>query len=258
MTAIHSEEKNKEIYSFVYGDEVIDYSVLRKACKPNQKAKIMLRIYPEGDVIITAPHETSQAQIHETIKQKIKWIWDGLKEYQAQKSHIQPKQYISGEMQFYLGRRYVLKVIQTNEDKSQVKMTRGQIRVLLSANSKYTKQAIKDLVNTWYRQHAERVFKERLTLLYKQFSWVDDRPDFRIINMKKQWGSCSAKGTIIINPHLIKAPKECIDYVLIHELCHIKEYNHSPKFWRLVSSIMPHWKEVKCKLDQMAELYLNA
>ncbi len=75
--------------------------------------------------------------------------------------------------------------------------------------------------------------------------------------MKKQWGSCSTRGSLMLNPHLVKAPKECIDYVILHELCHIAEHNHSDRFWRLLTQVMPHWKEVKAKLDEMAELYLN-
>ena len=74
---------------------------------------------------------------------------------------------------------------------------------------------------------------------------------------QKQWGSDSTRGTLMLNPHLIKAPKECIDYVILHELCHIAEYNHSDRFWRLLASVMANWKEVKTKLDGMAELYLN-
>ena len=75
--------------------------------------------------------------------------------------------------------------------------------------------------------------------------------------MTKQWGSCSTKGNLMLNPHLVKAPKEYIDYVILHELCHIAEHNHSERFWRLLTQVMPNWKEVKAKLDGMAEMYLN-
>jgi hypothetical protein len=75
--------------------------------------------------------------------------------------------------------------------------------------------------------------------------------------MQKQWGSCSPQGHILLNPHLVKAPRECIDYVIIHELCHLKEHNHSPEFYRLLCLQMPDWKQVKAKLDGMAELLLN-
>jgi len=85
-------------------------------------------------------------------------------------------------------------------------------------------------------------------------TWVTGIPSFRIMAMKKQWGSCFSQGNLMLNPHLIKAPKECIDYGVLHELCHIAEHNHSERFWRLLDQVMPDWKEVKARLDEMAEL----
>ena len=70
-------------------------------------------------------------------------------------------------------------------------------------------------------------------------------------------GSCSTQGNLVLNPYLVKAPKECIDYVILHELGHIAEHNHSEHFWRLLSQVMSQWEEVKSQLDAMAELYLN-
>ena len=75
--------------------------------------------------------------------------------------------------------------------------------------------------------------------------------------MKTQWGSCSPSGALTLNPHLIKSPRECIDYVIFHELCHLAEHNHSDRFWRLLTQVMPNWEKVKTQLDGMAELYLS-
>ena len=87
--------------------------------------------------------------------------------------------------------------------------------------------------------------------MLEKASWVEGIPSFRVMQMKTQWGSCSTKGNLMLNPHLVKAPKECIDYVILHELCHIVEHNHSEKFWRLLT------QEVKARLDDKAELYLD-
>lgn len=116
---------------------------------------------------------------------------------------------------------------------------------------------VRALVKNWYKVSAERMFHERLSELQPQAKWVDGILIFRVLSMTQQWGSCSAKGSLMLNLHLIKAPKECIDYVILHELCHIAEHNHSEKFWRLLSSVMPNWQEVKTRLEGMAELYLN-
>ncbi|MNI90038.1 WLM domain protein [compost metagenome] len=75
--------------------------------------------------------------------------------------------------------------------------------------------------------------------------------------MQTQWGSCSPKGRITLNPHLVKTPRECIDYVILHELCHIAEHNHSERFYRLLTQVMPNWEKVKARLDGMAALVLS-
>ena len=118
-------------------------------------------------------------------------------------------------------------------------------------------EVIKKWVMGWYEHRAYIIFHQRLAELLPLANWVNGLPNLTIMPMKRQWGSCSTSGRILLNPHLVKAPKECIDYVLLHELCHIAEHNHSERFWRLLTKVMPDWKVNKAKLDEMAELYLN-
>lgn len=70
--------------------------------------------------------------------------------------------------------------------------------------------------------------------------------------MQTYWGSCSAKGGLTLNANLVKAPRDCVDYVMLHELCHIAEHNHSERFYRLMGQVMPRWRETKARLDGMA------
>ena len=116
---------------------------------------------------------------------------------------------------------------------------------------------MKSLIDKWYKDKFISISRERLEAFICKASWVKNSSSIKLMTMKKQWGSCSNKGNLILNPNLVKVPKECIDYVILHELCHIAEYNHSKRFWRLLTQVMPNWKEVKAKLDVMAELYLN-
>ncbi|EJB8506207.1 M48 family metallopeptidase [Vibrio parahaemolyticus] len=257
MTAVASTEHNKEEYSFVYGDEAVTYEVVRKAHLEGKKRKITIKIHPNCDVIISAPEDADRSDIHEAVMRRAKWIYDALKEFRGHLEYVQPKNYVSGEMQFYLGRRYVLKIVEDAEALPTVKMTRGKLLVTLTRFNNDKTAMVKALVRNWYKVRAERIFDERLSELLPQATWVTGIPSFRVLPMSKQWGSCSAKGNLMLNPHLIKAPKECIDYVILHELCHIAEHNHSDRFWRLLTSVMPNWKEVKSRLDGMAELYLN-
>ena len=86
---------------------------------------------------------------------------------------------------------------------------------------------------------------------------VTERPPLHTLSMQTQWGSCSPNGRITLNPHLVKAPRECIDYVILHELCHIAEHNHSERFYRLMNQVMPKWERTKQRLDCMASQIFN-
>ncbi|MEJ6080166.1 M48 family metallopeptidase [Vibrio sp. 1-Bac 57] len=257
MTSFNASEADKEEYGFVYGDQAVTYQVIRKKLAEGKKRKITIKVHPNCDVMISAPEDALREELHEAVIKRAKWIVDALQAFRVHLEYVQAKNYVSGEMQFYLGRRYVLKVVEDPKSASNVKMTRGKLLVTLK-NFNEDKQALtKTLVKKWYKVHAEHVFHLRVAELLPQATWVKGIPSFRVLAMSKQWGSCSAKGNLMLNPHLIKAPKECIDYVILHELCHIAEHNHSDKFWRLLTSVMPNWKEVKNRLDGMAELYLN-
>lgn len=262
-----------ETGNFYYGEDKIHYEVVRKDTKNksrsdtliNEKSKprkVVIKIHPDQRVVATAPVDASDEIIHDAMMKRARWIWQSLQEFAKQQDHVLPKRYISGETQFYLGRRYVLKVITDSENEPSVKLSRGKLKVFLQQShnkidQKIQAEKVKNMVDKWYQNRAKTVFSARLKALLPKASWVKDVPLYKVLVMQKQWGSCSTKGNLILNTHLVKAPRECIDYVILHELCHIAEYNHSERFWRLLTQVMPNWKEVKARLDGMAELYLN-
>lgn len=247
---------------FHYGNDLIHYDIIRKP-KDNKlilsksARKVVIKVHPDQRVVATVPYDATERSIQEAMLKRSRWIWKNIEEFAKQKDYVLPKRYVSGETQFYLGRRYVLKVLIDSEQVSNVKLSRGKLNVTLRKNCDDRAVKVKPLLNKWYQHKAKAIFNERLNKMLPKTTWVTGTPSFRIMAMKKQWGSCSTKGNLMLNPHLIKASKECIDYVILHELCHIAEHNHSEKFWRLLTQVMPHWKEVKAKLDDMAEMYLN-
>jgi len=246
---------------FAYGNEVIHYDIIRRSAvssntKPKPR-KVVIKVHPDQRVVATVPCDATSEAIQEAMIKRARWIWESITEFSTQHEYVLPRQYVSGETQFYLGRRYVLKVIIDPDQTSNVKLHRGKLTVTFKKDCDDRVVKIKALLDKWYTHRANLIFKERLLAMLPKANWVGDLPSFRIMTMKKQWGSCSTKGSLMLNPHLIKAPKECIDYVILHELCHIAEHNHSDRFWRLLTQVMPNWKEVKAKLDDMAELYLN-
>lgn len=250
-------DQAKEHGVLVYGDQTIHYDVIRKAATSNSARQVQIKVNPDQGVVATAPHDASAKAIQQALLKRARWIWQNLNEFAKQKDYVVARQYVSGETQFYLGKRYPLKVFIEPNQKPSVKLSKGRLNVTLSKTPQDRKSVIKPLIDNWYKQKAKSLFSQRLAALLPKTDWVKQNPSFRVLAMKKQWGSCSVKGNLMLNPHLIKAPKACIDYVILHELCHIAEHNHSENFWRLLSQIMPEYQTTKAKLDAMAELYLN-
>jgi predicted metal-dependent hydrolase len=112
---------------------------------------------------------------------------------------------------------------------------------------------IKVLVEGWYSIRAAEVFQERLMVCSEKAARVGIvAPSPAIRKMASRWGSCSPKGRITLNVELMKAPKECIDYVILHELCHLKERHHGPRYWSLLRRLVPDFEEVRTRLNQLA------
>lgn len=266
--AIHTKQSSaitNEQGVFTYGNHTIHYDVIRKPRlvdnTKQQARKVLIKVHPDQRVVATVPDNASEEAIQEAMQKRARWICNSIDEFAKQKDAVLPKHYISGETQFYLGKRYVLKVLADASQVPNVKLSRGRLNVTLkqvvNEDIEARLKSVKPLIDKWYQNKAKAIFHERLAELLPKTTWVKGIPSFRVLAMKKQWGSCSTKGNLMLNPHLVKAPKDCIDYVILHELCHIAEHNHSEHFWRLLTQVMPNWKEVKAKLDDMAEMYLN-
>ena len=229
-----------------YGDEQI-----RVQCEPGLASarKVLITVHPDGRVIVRAPESATDAEVRTAVKKRLRWIYTQLRQFRDQSEYVTPRNYVSGETHLYLGRQHLLKVFVSPKDKPQVKMLRGRLEVTVREKSP---EQVKALLAHWYKVRAQEVFGRRLHTLLPQLLWISVPPKLRLQSMRTQWGSCSAKGTITLNPLLVKAPRECIDYVIIHECCHLAEHNHSERFYRLVGDVMPDWEEVKERLDALA------
>lgn len=234
-----------------YGDLNISYQVL---FVPGRQRKVSIHVHPNGRVQVDAPPQTSLVDIKQAIIKRSRWLCNHIERINAQRRWVLPREYVSGESHFYLGRQYVLKVRKVKKQQSSVKLQRGQLQI---ATDNIAKDAVKNQLWDWYKDHARSQFDRRLDTLLQNISWAREKPAWKLRAMKKQWGSCSPQGVLSLNPHLVKAPSQCIDYVLLHELCHLKFHNHSPHFYRLLKKQMPEWEAVKGRLDGMAELLLN-
>ena len=176
------------------------------------------------------------------VKKRARWIYEQLRDFRQQLEHVTPRRYVSGESHLYLGKQYLLKVIVAPSSVQGVKLLRGKLEVSVR---KPGPETVKAQLTQWYRTRARELFAKRLDAMLEQALWVVDRPPLRLLNMQTQWGSCSPNGRITLNPHLVKAPRECIDYVCLHELCHLVFMDHSKDFWALVGKFCPDWRGIR-------------
>ncbi len=241
----------KKGLSFRYADEQISFERLQRY---SQATKILIKVLPDCRVQISAPEAASDEAVIAAAKQRARWIYQQLREFRSRLEHVRPRQYISGESHYYLGKQYVLKVIENPVERPSVKLLRGKIEVTVREKST---EKIRALLSEWYKARAKEVFIRRLDAMLEQALWVSDKPPLRVLTMQTQWGSCSPAGRLTLNPHLVKAPRDCIDYVILHELCHLAEHNHSERFYRLMGQVMPEWEKVKGRLDGLANVLIN-
>ncbi len=243
-------KSNSQPMSFCYGEERITFE---RVLRPQATSKVLIKVHPDCRVVVSAPEDATSETVLYAVKQRGRWIYEQLREFRQQLEHVTLRKYISGESHYYLGKQYLLKVHVEPNQVQGVKLLRGKLEVSVRASDA---TRVKNLLIDWYKIRAREVFARRLDVLLEQALWVQERPPIRILTMQTQWGSCSPNGRITLNPHLVKAPRDCIDYVILHELCHIAEHNHSERFYRLLSQVMPNWEKTKERLDGLASRIL--
>ena len=207
--------------------------------KTDRKKSVSIQL--EGELVkVRVPRSLSDERINNLIKKRTPWIKTKLKEY-SQRSSVTPKKYIDGEIFPYLGKNYCLKV-EVGDDLS-IKMKNGYFLTTIPETEAEKSKQVKHLLMGWYQSHAEKHLKEKTNRLSEL---VGASPvSVSIKNYKSRWGSCSSNGVIDYNWRIILAPHYIIDYVVVHELCHLLEHNHSPKYWRIVEKITPNWKNYR-------------
>ncbi|WP_168016154.1 M48 family metallopeptidase [Halomonas salinarum] len=231
---------------FRYGDECI---TIRRLDRSQGINRVLIKVHPDTRVEALAPREASDDEVLDAVRQRARWIYQQLRQFRAQNEYVIPRRYVSGESHYYLGRQHLLKVIETLTERQGVKLLRGRLEVRVRHKRP---DKVRQLLARWYRERAGEVFGRRLDAMLEQALWVSERPPMRVQAMQTRWGSCSPQGRLTLNPHLVKAPRECVDYVILHELCHIAEHNHSERFYRLMGQVMPQWEGIKARLDDMA------
>ncbi len=223
----------------------IDYEIVFS--RKRKRAEIVVR--PDLKVEFRAPRGLSSETIKEMVRRKADWICKKLESFEANRLPDQKKQYVEGETYLYLGREYPLKIMTPDSIKKPFTALKdSELMVIPGKTSEgLSPLLVKKAIWDFYSERAEEEVGSIIKDYSKRLGIAP--PPFKVKYQKRRWGSCSADSVIRINFQLIMAPPEQLEYVVVHELCHIKEKNHSVRFWRLVGKLMPgyeiHRKDLK-------------
>jgi len=232
-----------EILQLPYGDGQIAFRLERR-----ERKTLAISVGPDAEVEVVAPISASLEKVLERVRKRAPWI----KRQQRFFTQFQPRtpgrRYVAGETHLYLGRQYKLKVIPHIQQ--QVKLYRG--RLIVQSTKPKNQELTRTLFEQWYRERAHAKFRERLTLCQQRFPKPEDfEPGGLVImQLRQRWGSMTPGGKLILNRVLIRASVDAIDYVITHELCHMRHNHHGPTFFDLLDRVMPDWEKRKSKLER--------
>lgn len=217
--------------------------------RKRKRAAILVR--PDMRVEFRAPHGLSADTIRGMVEEKARWIFKKLEWFEANRLPDQRKQYCEGEVYFYLGREYPLRITFLSSIKKPLAFFKdSELRIEAPENVSVDQLPflVKEAVWNFYSERAEEEVEKLLKSYSKKLGVVT--PVFKVKHQKRRWGSCSAENVLRINFQLIMAPPRQLEYVVVHELCHIKEKNHSAQFWKLVRKLMPDYEEHRNSLKK--------
>jgi predicted metal-dependent hydrolase len=187
-------------------------------------------------------------EIENRLWKRKRWIVRQRDYFEQFRPRTPPRRYLSGETHLYLGKQYLLKRVEAEQE--GVKLRSGQLWVLSPKGTPLPR--VRELVDAWYRARAQIKLRERFEAMLPKFERVvDGRPELIFRHMKQRWGSHTSTGRIVLNFDLIRAPTTCIDYVIAHELAHVVHFNHSTAFVNLLQRIVPDWRSRKARLEQL-------
>lgn len=214
-----------------------------------RKKTITLQVNRQGRVVIHAPYHTTITEIEKVFQQKASWIEEKLADHRVRAQEApSSKAFVSGETFFYLGEAYPLTVSDRDGSGPPLALTYGQF---VLCKDKVTEA--RELFVRWYKRRAREILTERVPHWSRQLGLVPS--GVRITSAACRYGSCSAKDHLSFTWRIIMAPYTVIDYVIIHELAHIREKNHSRRFWESVERIVPDYRKRRHWLKEHQHLF---
>lgn len=209
--------------------------------------RFSITVHPDCSVTAKAPVNTPTEKITSRLNKRSEWIAEQLAFFEKHQPLLPPRQYVSGETHCYLGRQYRLHI--RKGETPRIRLV-GRFFEMELPDPGDREQA-QGLMLAWQTRHSRQILESRVACFLPKFlSKGAPAPRISYRRMKKRWGSCSPNGTVLLNTELAKAPLHCIDYVVIHELCHLLYPNHDSKFYRLLGQMLPDWEKRKDRLEK--------
>ena len=227
-------------HSIRFGSAEIIFELLYQ-----DRKSLGITVHPDKTVTVKAPLDASFERVLELIRKRAPWILKQQRYFLSFEPLTPPRKFVSGEGHLYLGRQYRLKIM--DAETNRVLAKRGFLEVFTKDRTK-----TRALVLDWYRANAGVKFREIAAPWIERFKKYGVEPAQLVVKqMDKRWGSCTPKGKIILNTELIKSPKGCIEYVIVHELCHLVHHHHNSAFFELQTKEMPDWEKWKERLERV-------
>lgn len=233
---------------------------------PRRKTRIGLAFDPAGVVILDAPLNATDEELKSVVQEHGRWLRYRLARVQEQAACVGTPSYRDGELLQYLGEAYQLVVnegdaeVSRHEKNEQLRLfqdVRGVVGHIRVCTPDTSPERVRKVLNGWYDAQARSLFAASFKR-WQALPWLDGwSGHWRARFMRSQWGSCSVSGRIALNTHLVKVPERLIDYVVLHELCHLEHHDHSRRFYALMSAHMRDWTVRRTELDAYLPLLLH-
>lgn len=210
-----------------------------------------IRIEPPDIIKVKAPMVATEEEISQVVMSKAKWITQKLFEFKDREYRPRKKEYVDGESFMYLGRNYSLKILLNPQAKSiKAKLYQGKFYI-----DTYTKdqEKLRKAMEIWYRQ---KTLEKAMDGINYYQSYFNVKPNsVKVKEQKKRWASCTFNRDLLFNWRCAMAPVDVINYIVVHEMCHMVHFNHSKDFWKLVEKIMSDYKAQKEWLSQKGRFF---
>ncbi len=237
---------------YILGGREIDFDLIRKR---SVRRNIHVRFEDDGRMKVTAPLRSSSKSIHLVLSDMHDQIVELRRQVVERNRGISPVRYRQGARHHYLGRSLALDISRDPQTRPHVALRTDRIEVHVR---EWGEEAVREILWRWYRQQAQLYFYQRMFMIASGAWWLRGVPlNLQLRRMKRSWGTCSTAGMITLNPLLMKAPPQYVDYVIAHELCHLREHNHGPAFYRLLDRLMPNWEILRNALNERSHIYLR-